>query len=121
MLKNWGPEIIPHPCGDYNVMPTELDVYKPQKYINDALFREEVRDAYQRLLKLGWTDAHQEIVSKGHDYTFWDYFRNAWARMPVYGLTISSLPAPGKTPSRRWGGQIRSWLGKIKRSCDRLD
>ncbi|RYG52794.1 MAG: exodeoxyribonuclease III [Chitinophagaceae bacterium] len=66
--------------GDYNVMPTELDVYKPEKYIEDALFRKEIRAAYQRLLKQGWTDAIRELNPGQRVYTFWDYLRNAWGR-----------------------------------------
>ena len=44
-------------AGDYDVMPTELDVYKPERWINDALFRVEVREAFNRLVAQGWTDA----------------------------------------------------------------
>jgi exodeoxyribonuclease III len=44
-------------AGDYNVMPTDLDVYKPERWLDDALFRPEVRDAYHRLVTQGWTDA----------------------------------------------------------------
>ena len=66
--------------GDYNVMPTELDVYKPEKYVDDALFRKEVRAAFQRLLKQGWTDALRQLYPNQRIYTFWDYLRNAWGR-----------------------------------------
>jgi exodeoxyribonuclease-3 len=66
--------------GDYNVMPTELDVYKPEKYMEDALFRKEVRAAYQRLLKQGWIDAIRHLYPNERIYTFWDYLRNAWGR-----------------------------------------
>jgi exodeoxyribonuclease III len=66
--------------GDYNVMPTEFDVYKPAKYVDDALFRPETREAFQRLLALGWTDAIRKLYPKEVIYTFWDYFRNAYAR-----------------------------------------
>lgn len=66
--------------GDFNVMPTELDVYKPEKYVNDALFRKEVRDAFKNLLSLGWTDAIRKLHPKERIYTFWDYFRNAYTR-----------------------------------------
>jgi exodeoxyribonuclease III len=66
--------------GDFNVMPTELDVYKPEKYVNDALFRKEVRAAYARLLKQGWTDALRTLHPDERIYTFWDYLRFAWQR-----------------------------------------
>lgn len=67
-------------CGDFNVMPTELDVYKPEKWVNDALFRVEVRNAYQELLSQGWTDAIRKLYPDEVIYTFWDYFRNAFER-----------------------------------------
>ena len=66
--------------GDFNVMPTELDVYKPERWVNDALFRIEVRDAYKKLVEQGWTDAIRKLYPKEKIYTFWDYFRNAYQR-----------------------------------------
>jgi exodeoxyribonuclease-3 len=66
--------------GDYNVMPTELDVYAPERWCDDALFRPEVREAYQRLLDQGWTDALRALHPGERIYTFWKYFRNAFAR-----------------------------------------
>ena len=66
--------------GDFNVMPTELDVYKPERWVNDALFRVEVRDAFKILVEQGWTDAIRKLYPKEKIYTFWDYFRNAYQR-----------------------------------------
>ncbi|MBX3254584.1 MAG: exodeoxyribonuclease III [Chitinophagaceae bacterium] len=66
--------------GDYNVMPTELDVYKPEKWADDALFRPEVRTAFKELVALGWTDAIRKLHPDEKIYTFWDYFRNAYER-----------------------------------------
>ncbi|HET6766475.1 MAG TPA: exodeoxyribonuclease III [Chitinophagaceae bacterium] len=66
--------------GDFNVMPTELDVYKPERWVNDALFRIEVRDAFKKLVEQGWTDAIRKLFPKERIYTFWDYFRNAYQR-----------------------------------------
>src|ERR1700743_1360278 len=67
-------------AGDYNVMPTDLDVYKPERWVDDALFRPETRAAYAKLLKQGWTDAIRILHPDERIYTFWDYFRNAYAR-----------------------------------------
>ena len=67
-------------AGDYNVMPSELDVYKPERWVDDALFRPEVRAAFQQLLAQGWTDAVRRLHPGETIYTFWDYFRNAYAR-----------------------------------------
>jgi len=66
--------------GDFNVMPTELDVYKPERWVDDALFRPETRAAFQKLLSQGWTDAIRKLFPKDVIYTFWDYFRNAYGR-----------------------------------------
>jgi len=66
--------------GDYNVMPAELDVYKPENWVNDALFRPETRAAFRKLIDLGWTDAIRKLYPDEKIYTFWDYFRNAYGR-----------------------------------------
>jgi exodeoxyribonuclease-3 len=67
-------------AGDFNVIPTELDVYKPERWLDDALFFPESRAAYSKLLAQGWTDAIRTLYPKESIYTFWDYFRNAFAR-----------------------------------------
>ena len=67
-------------CGDYNVIPTELDAYKPERRVDDALFRPEVRAAFNSLIAQGWTDAIRKIYPTETIYTFWDYFRNAYGR-----------------------------------------
>ena len=66
--------------GDYNVMPTELDVYKPERWVKDALFRPETREAFRNLVSQGWTDAIRKLYPDETIYTFWDYFRNAYGR-----------------------------------------
>lgn len=66
--------------GDFNVMPTDLDVYKPERWVNDALFRPETRAAFKTLIEQGWTDAIRTLYPNETIYTFWDYFRNAYAR-----------------------------------------
>jgi exodeoxyribonuclease-3 len=76
-------------AGDYNVMPTDLDVYKPERWVDDALFRPEVRDAFHRLAAQGWTDALRTLHPGERTYTFWDYFRNAFGRDA--GLRIDHL------------------------------
>jgi exodeoxyribonuclease-3 len=76
-------------AGDYNVMPTDLDVYKPERWQGDALFHPEVKKAYAALVKQGWTDALRTLHPNERIYTFWDYFRNAYARDA--GLRIDHL------------------------------
>jgi len=76
-------------AGDFNVMPTDLDVYAPERWVDDALFRPEVRGAYRRLVAQGWTDALRALHPGERIYTFWKYFRNAFGRDA--GLRIDHL------------------------------
>jgi exodeoxyribonuclease-3 len=76
-------------AGDFNVIPTERDVYKPERWVDDALFRVETREAFGRLMAQGWTDAIRALHPDSTIYTFWDYFRNAYTRNA--GLRIDHL------------------------------
>ncbi len=76
-------------AGDYNVIPAEQDVYKPERWVNDALFRVEVREAFARLKAQGWTDAIRTLHPEAKIYTFWDFFRDAYGRDA--GLRIDHL------------------------------
>ncbi len=81
-------------AGDYNVIPTELDAYKPERWVKDALFFPESRAAYQKLLRQGWTDALRTLHPDDAIYTFWDYFRNAYARNAGIRIDHFLLNAP---------------------------
>ena len=67
-------------CGDYNVIQRAEDVYNPENWADDALYKIETREKFRELLYLGYTDALRVIKPSGPDYTFWDYQRGAWAR-----------------------------------------
>ena len=67
-------------AGDYNVVPTDLDIYNPSSFRNDALLQPETRNCYQRLLAQGWTDALRARFPDQRVYTFWDYFRQHWQK-----------------------------------------
>ena len=77
LLEAEKPVII---TGDFNVIPTEFDVYKPERWVDDALFRPEVRQAFKNLIDQGWTDAIRKLYPDEVIYTFFDYFRNAYGR-----------------------------------------
>lgn len=84
-------------CGDYNVMPTDLDVYKPERWVDDALFRPESREAFHRLMAQGWTDSVRTMHPGATIYTYWDYFRNAFGRdagIRIDHLLLSPALAP---------------------------
>jgi exodeoxyribonuclease-3 len=97
--------------GDYNVMPTEKDVYKPERWVNDALFRTEVRTAFKKLTDQGWTDAIRKLYPDETIYTFWDYFRNAYLRNA--GLRIDHFLLSPKLDKRLTAAgvdhHVRGW------------
>ena len=97
--------------GDYNVMPTEKDVYKPERWMDDALFRPETRAAFKNLVSQGWTDAIRKLYPDETIYTFWDYFRNAYGRNA--GLRIDHfLLSPQLSKRLQAAGvdrEVRGW------------
>lgn len=87
-------------AGDFNVIPTDADVYKPERWRDDALMQPESRAAYARLLAQGWTDAIRQLHPDERIYTFWDYWRNAWGRdagLRIDHLLLSEEAAPRLT------------------------
>ena len=76
-------------AGDYNVAPTEADIYPRHSYADNALLRPESRAAYQRLLAQGWTDGLRAIHPEGPLWTFWSYLRFRWPKDK--GLRIDHL------------------------------
>lgn len=112
LLDSGAPVVL---CGDFNVMPTELDVYKPERWVDDALFRPETRDAFQRLVAQGWTDALRTMHPGEKIYTFWDYFRNAYGRDA--GLRIDHLLlSPALAPLLKAANVDRDVRGREKPS-----
>ena len=80
-------------------MPTELDVYKPESWVDDALFRPETRAAFHTLAAQGWTDAVRKLHPEEKIYTFWDYFfATPMAATPGYA-SITSCSAPSSPPA----------------------
>jgi len=76
-------------AGDYNVVPTDDDIYAIRSYANNALLQPSPRAAYRRLLAQGWLDALRALHPEERVYTFWDYLRNSWSRDA--GLRIDHL------------------------------
>ena len=102
-------------AGDFNVIPTERDVYKPERWVDDALFRPETRAAFERLLAQGWTDALRTRHPDETIYTFWDYFRNAFGRDA--GIRIDHLLlSPALAPALKDAGVDKFVRGRDKPS-----
>jgi exodeoxyribonuclease III len=64
--------------GDYNVIPEDIDCHKPTSWMRDALFQPEPRERYRMMLRLGYTDAFRSLHPDVKEFTFWDYFRQAF-------------------------------------------
>ncbi|WP_316802785.1 exodeoxyribonuclease III [Pedobacter nototheniae] len=98
-------------AGDFNVIPTENDAYKPERWVEDALFRPEVRESFSALVGQGWTDAIRKIYPTEKIYTFWDYFRNAYGRDA--GLRIDHFLLSPQLSNRLTAAgvdrQVRGW------------
>ncbi|HWJ25507.1 MAG TPA: exodeoxyribonuclease III, partial [Flavisolibacter sp.] len=97
--------------GDFNVIPTESDVYKPERWLDDALFKPESRSAFKKLLSQGWTDAVRKLYPDEVIYTYWDYFRNAYGRNA--GIRIDHFLLNQKLEKRLKAAgvdkQVRGW------------
>jgi exodeoxyribonuclease III len=112
LLTSGAPVVL---AGDYNVMPADIDVYAPERWVDDALFRPEVRDAYRRLIEQGWTDALRALHPNERIYTFWEYFRNAFARNA--GLRIDHLLLSPSIAGRLVAAEVdREMRGREKAS-----
>lgn len=86
LLATQAPVVL---AGDFNVVPTDEDIYPTTSYDDNALLQPEARAAYQRLLAQGWTDSLRTLHPGERIYTFWDYLRNRWARNA--GLRIDHI------------------------------
>jgi hypothetical protein len=80
-------------------MPTDLDVYAPERWVDDALFRPEVRDAYRRLVEQGWTDALRALHPGERIYTFGSIFGMPLLATPVSASSISCSARPWRSAS----------------------
>ena len=103
-------------AGDYNVMPTDLDVYAPERWVDDALFRPEVRDAFNRLTAQGWVDALRRMHPGERIYTFWDYFRNAYVRNA--GLRIDHLLLSPSLASQLVAAEVDRHVRRWEKASD---
>jgi exodeoxyribonuclease III len=102
--------------GDFNVVPTDFDIYNPRSWLRDALLQPESRACYRRLLEQGWTDAIRALHPKERIYTFWDYFRQHWERNA--GLRIDHLLLNPALAPRLVEAGVDSWVRGLEKSSD---
>jgi len=94
--------------GDYNVVPTDFDIYNPSSWLKNALLQPESRECYRRLLAQGWTDAIRKLHPDERVYTFWDYFRQHWQRNA--GLRIDHLLLNAPLSKRLVDTGVDTWV-----------
>ncbi|MGJ3261452.1 MAG: exodeoxyribonuclease III [Rhodospirillales bacterium] len=75
--------------GDYNICPTDIDVYDAEAFADDALCRPESRRRFRTILNMGYTEAWRTFNPDLHAYSYWDYQRGAWQK--DNGLRIDHL------------------------------
>ncbi|MDQ1091689.1 exodeoxyribonuclease-3 [Xanthomonas sacchari] len=110
---------LPHPValiGDFNVVPTDADIYNPASWRRDALLQPESRQAYAGLLAQGWTDSLRQVHGARRVYTFWDYFRQHWQRDA--GLRIDHLLLNPPLAARLHDAGVDRWVRDLPHASD---
>ena len=102
--------------GDYNVVPTDFDIYNPRSWRKDALLQPESRERYAKLLAQGWTDALRETFPDEQVFTFWDYFRDHWPKDS--GLRIDHLLLNPPLSRRLRGAGVDRWVRGLPKASD---
>ena len=93
-------------AGDFNVAPTDRDIYPTTSWAEDALVHPDSRSAFQRLMQAGWIDTLRTLNPDEPMYTFWSYKRDRWRRDA--GLRLDHLLlSPALTPRLRAAGVDR--------------
>jgi len=103
-------------AGDFNVVPTDFDIYDPRSWRHDALLQPESRECYQRLLAQGWIDALRDRHPDERIYTFWDYFRQHWPRNA--GLRIDLLLLNAELAPRLVAAGVDRWVRDLPKASD---
>jgi bifunctional non-homologous end joining protein LigD len=95
-------------AGDFNVVPTDEDIYNPRSWLKDALLQPESRECYSRLLAQGWIDSVRHLYPDERVYTFWDYFRQHWQKNS--GLRIDHLLLNPALAPRLQDAGVDAWV-----------
>jgi exodeoxyribonuclease-3 len=103
-------------AGDYNVVPTDFDIYNTRSWLKDALLQPESRERYARLLAQGWVDSIRAKYPKEPIYTFWDYFRRHWETNS--GLRIDHLLLNAELAPRLVDAGVDKWVRGLEKASD---
>jgi exodeoxyribonuclease-3 len=113
LFANGHPVVL---AGDYNVVPTDEDIYNPKSWRKDALLQPESRECFERLLAQGWTDALRSRYPEERIYTFWDYFRQHWQKNS--GLRIDHLLLSTDLAPRLIDAGVDRWVRDQEHASD---
>jgi len=103
-------------AGDYNVVPTDFDIYNPKSWKKDALLQPESRERFAALLAQGWVDAIRALHPEERIYTFWDYFRQHWEKDS--GLRIDHLLLNPQAAERLVDAGVDKWVRGNEKPSD---
>ena len=103
-------------AGDFNVVPTDFDIYDPKSWRKDALLQPQTRAAYATLLEQGWLDCLRAQHPDEKVFTFWDYFRNHWPRNA--GLRIDHLLLNRALAPRFVAAGVDRWVRDLPKASD---
>lgn len=102
--------------GDFNVVPTDQDIYDPKSWRRDALLQPEVREAYAALLGQGWLDSLRHLYGESQVFTFWDYFRRHYER--DRGLRIDHLLLNPVMAKGLKSAGVDRWVRGLEKASD---
>jgi exodeoxyribonuclease-3 len=103
-------------AGDFNVVPTDFDIYNPRSWRRDALLQPQPRALYARLLEQGWLDSLRALHPDERIYTFWDYFRQHWERNA--GLRIDHLLLNRALAPKLGDAGVDTWVRGLPKASD---
>jgi exodeoxyribonuclease-3 len=113
LLDSGHPVIL---AGDYNVVPTDFDIYNPKSWLKNTLLRPQSRERYQRLLAQGWLDAIRARHPDERIYTFWDYFRQHRERNA--GLRLDHILLSPPVAPRLLEAGVHDWVRDLPEASD---
>ena len=113
LLATGAPVVL---AGDYNVVPTEADIYPNHSYGADALLRPESRAAFQCLLDQGWTDAVRAVHPQDQPWTYWSYLRERWPKDK--GLRIDHLLLSPALADQLVDAGVDRWVRGLAHASD---
>ena len=102
--------------GDFNVVPTEFDIYPKHSFADNALLQPESREAFARLLRQGWTDGVRRLHRGDPKFSYWSYMRNRWPRDAGLRLDFLLLSPAAKGLLR--GGDVDRWVRELPDASD---